>query len=354
MTDHNTPHWKKALLPIGSTLRQAIQNLDESTLQIVLVVSEDGTLLGTLTDGDIRRGLLRGLDLDSPIDSIIHEDPLVAPPEMDKHSALQVMQVNRVRQLPVVDKNRKVIDLYLLKELLQPKHRPSPMVIMAGGKGTRLRPHTENCPKPLLPVGGKPMLEHIIERAKAEGLTDIILAIHYLGHMIEDYFGDGSKWGVHISYLREDKPLGTAGALNLLDPRPSVPFLVTNGDVLTEVRYGEVLDFHMRNNAQATMAVSLYEWQHPYGVVRTNGVNITGFEEKPVYRTHINAGVYVLSPEAIELIPEGSNCDMPDLFQNLINQEKKAIVYPIHEHWLDVGRLSDFEQAGNYICDDNR
>jgi len=229
--------------------------------------------------------------------------------------------------------------------LLVPAQRPNLMVIMAGGEGTRLRPHTENCPKPLLPVGGKPMLEHIIERARAEGFLRFVLAIHYLGHMIEDYFGDGSRWQVQIDYLREESPLGTAGAIGLLDPRPNAPFLVSNGDVLTDIRYGELLDFHCYHGASATMAVRLHEWQHPFGVVRTKGVDIIGFEEKPIARSHINAGIYVLEPMTLEALTPGERCDMPTLFSRLQERTVRTIVYPMHEPWLDVGRADDLRRA---------
>ena len=308
----------------------------------MLVVSSDGTLLGTLTDGDIRRGLLRGLELSASIDPIFYREPLVVPAQLGRDMVLQIMQANKIRQLPVVDGQRRVVGLHLWDELMVPGQRPNLMVIMAGGQGSRLRPHTENCPKPLLPVGGKPMLEHIIERARAEGFQNFVLAIHYLGHMIEDHFGDGSRWRIKIDYLREESPLGTAGAIGLLSPRPDVPFLVSNGDVLTDIHYGELLDFHCRHGASATMAVRVHEWQHPFGVVRTKGVDIVGFEEKPIARSHINAGIYVLEPSALDALTAGERCDMPTLFSRLQQLSVRTIVYPMHEPWLDVGRLDDY------------
>jgi dTDP-glucose pyrophosphorylase len=326
-------------------LRQAIGNLDESALQIILVVSEQDVLLGTLTDGDIRRGLLRGLDLSCEIDSLMTREPLVVPEEMPPNTVLQLMQTNKIHQLPVVDQRRRVVGLRLWDELHSPGQRPNLMVIMAGGLGTRLRPYTEDCPKPLLPVNGKPMLQHIIERAKAEGFSRFVLAINYLGQMIQEYFGDGGRWQVQIEYLRETSPLGTAGAISLLDPRPELPFLVSNGDVLTDIRYNELLDFHRRHGAAATMAVRLHEWQHPFGVVRTNGVDIVGFDEKPVARTHINAGIYVLEPSSLDALDVGERCDMPTLFSRLQDRSARTIVYPMHEPWLDVGREDDLERA---------
>jgi dTDP-glucose pyrophosphorylase len=337
--------WRKALLPAGSTLQQAIRSLDSSGLQIVLVVAADDTLVGTLTDGDIRRGLLRGLDLKSAIESIVQHNPLVVPTQMGREVVLQLMQANKFHQLPVVDERRRVVGLHLWDDLIAPGQRANLMVVMAGGRGTRLRPLTENCPKPLLPVNGKPMLEHIIERARLEGFQHFVFAVHYLSQMIEEHFGDGSRWHVQIDYLREDMPLGTAGALGLLNPRPDCALLVTNGDVLTDIRYGELLDFHLRNGAAATMAVRLHEWQHPFGVVRTKGVDIIGFEEKPVTRSHINAGIYVLEPASLDALNDREPCDMPTLFSRLQERAARTIVYPMHEPWLDVGRPGDYDAA---------
>jgi NDP-sugar pyrophosphorylase family protein len=197
----------------------------------------------------------------------------------------------------------------------------------------------------MLPVAGKPMLQHIIERAKLEGFRHFVLAIHYLGHMIEDHFGNGERMEVRIDYLREQRPLGTAGALGLLNPKPDTPIVVTNGDVITDIRYGELLDFHIRYDADATMAVRMHEWQHPFGVVHTQGVEIVGFEEKPVALSHINAGVYALDPDALSVLIDDAHCDMPTLFERLQAKAKRTVAYPMHEPWLDVGRHSDLDLA---------
>jgi dTDP-glucose pyrophosphorylase len=339
--------WRKSLLTANATLHQAILCLDESSLKIVVVIAEDGRLLGTLTDGDIRRGLLRGLEMSTSVEDIIQRNPLVVPQQWGRDTVLQFMHANKIHQMPVVDDSRFVVGLHLWDELLIPIKRSNILVIMAGGRGTRLGEQTQYCPKPLLPVGGKPMLEHIIERAKAEGFEHFVLAIHHLGHMIEDYFGDGSKLKVNIKYLRENTALGTAGALSLLQERPTEPFLVTNGDVLTDIRYSELLDFHIKHGAAATMAVSLHEWQHPFGVVKISGVDIIGFEEKPVARSHINAGIYALEPDALDLISPNELCDMPTLFSRIQDRPARTIVYPMHEPWLDVGRPADLEKARN-------
>jgi dTDP-glucose pyrophosphorylase len=340
--------WRKALLPPTATLQDAIRSLDESALQIILVVSEEDVLLGTLTDGDIRRGLMRGLDLSGPVDSLMTREPLVVPEGIPAKTAAQLMQMNRIHQLPVVDERRRVVGLRVWYELQASSQRANQMVIMAGGLGTRLRPYTEDCPKPLLQVSGKPMLEHIIERAKTEGFHRFVIAINYLGHMIEEYFADGARWQVHIEYLREKLPLGTAGAIRLLEPSPELPVLVSNGDVLTDIRYSELLEFHCRHRAAATMAVRQHEWQHPFGVVRTDGIEIVGFEEKPVARSHINAGIYVLEPDCLDALEADVPCDMPALFARLQDRGARTIAYPMHEPWLDVGREDDLERAVSF------
>lgn len=337
--------WQEALLSADSTVQQAIRNLDQVAIKIALVVNDQGQLQGTVSDGDIRRGLLKGLDLNSPIAAIIHHDALVVPPEMTNAMVMQLMIANKISQIPVVDEQHRVVGLHLWDEIISPPTRSNLMVIMAGGKGMRLRPFTENCPKPMVTVAGKPMLEHIIERGKREGFSHFVLAIHYLGHMIEEYFGNGSRLGVQIDYLREQSPLGTAGALSLLNPRPDVAFVVTNGDVMTDIRYGELLDFHKRSGAAATMAVRIHEWQHPFGVVETQGIDIVGFVEKPLARSHINAGVYALSPEALLELALETPCDMPTLFERLQAKDKRIVAYPMHEPWLDVGRPDDLAQA---------
>jgi dTDP-glucose pyrophosphorylase len=341
-------NWCQAILPTNATIGQVIRNLNQIGIKIVMVTNEEGILEGTISDGDIRRALLKGLNLNSPITNVIHRIALVVPPELDRELVKQLMVTNKIQQIPVVDANHHVVGLHLWDELTTPVIRPNLMVIMAGGKGTRLRPHTENCPKPLLPVAGKPMLEHIIERAKLDGFTRFVLAIHYLGHMIEAHFGDGARLGVQIEYLKEESPLGTAGALGLLNPQPDKPFVVTNGDVITDIRYGEMLDFHVRHAAAATMAVRVHEWQHPFGVVQMQGVEIVGFEEKPITRSHINAGVYALEPNALNVLAADALCDMPTLFERLQAKAQRTVAYPMHEPWLDVGRPDDL-QAANQI-----
>jgi dTDP-glucose pyrophosphorylase len=348
----STPEfWTQAVLPPGSTIRQAAEVLNEASLRIVLVIDADGVLVGTISDGDIRRGLLKGLSLTSLIDSIVRKEALVVPPNLSRDVVVQMMIANKIQQIPIVDKDLHVIGLHLWDELRAPALRANIMVIMAGGKGTRLHPQTLNCPKPLLPIAGKPMLEHIIERAKVQGFSHFIIAIHYLGQMIEEYFSNGDAFGVKIEYLREESPLGTAGALSLLNPLPNCAIVVTNGDVLTDIHYGEILDFHMQHNSTATMAVRVHESQNPFGVVQTHGLEITGYEEKPLSHTYINAGVYVLEPSVINFLTPSVPCDMPSLFGYVRELGEKTVAYPIHERWLDVGSPGELQKASqeNYL-----
>jgi dTDP-glucose pyrophosphorylase len=343
--NQNEELWRRAIFPANASMLDVIQNLDLVAIKIVLITAENGKLLGTISDGDIRRGLLKGLGLNSSIDSVIQQNPLVVLPEMSRDWVMKLMVANKVQQIPIVDDNHHLVGLHLWDIIATPPVRYNQMVIMAGGMGTRLRPFTEECPKPLLPVAGKPMLEHIIERAKSEGFSRFLLAIHYKGQMIEDHFGNGDSFDVQIDYLREKFPLGTAGALGLIKPIPDLPFIVTNGDVISDIQYGELLDFHSRQNAIATMAVRLHEWQHPFGVVQMRGVEIVGFEEKPVARSHINAGIYVLQPDALSSLGQDEHCDMPTLFQRLQAEEKCIVGYPMHEPWIDVGRPDDLNRA---------
>jgi dTDP-glucose pyrophosphorylase len=347
ITEQKERDWRKSILRPNATIGQAIRNLNDTSIKIVLIANDAGTIEGTLSDGDIRRGILRGLDINSSIISIIRRNSLVVPQEMKRELVMQLMLANKVQQIPIVDDQHHIVGLYLWDEISTPPKRPNMMVIMAGGMGTRLLPYTEKCPKPLLSVAGKPMLEHIIERAKLEGFNHFVLAIHYLGDMIEDHFGNGNLFGVQIDYSREKSPLGTAGSLSLLDPIPEVPFVVTNGDIITDIRYGDLLDFHTRHSATATMAVRVHEWQHPFGVVQTKGVEIVGFEEKPISRSHINAGVYALDPGALSVLSSDEHCDMPTLFERIKNRNQRTVVYPMHEPWLDVGRPDDLLAANN-------
>lgn len=341
--------WRPAVLPTDATIQDAANVLEQTGLQIVLVVNSGGELYGTVSDGDIRRGLLHSRGILDPITTITESKPLVVPVDMNRLAVVQIMKANKLHQIPTVDQENRLVGLHLWDHMEAAPQRPNVMVIMAGGLGTRMLPHTQECPKPMLELGGKPMLEHIIQRAMAEGFRRFVVTLNYLGHMIEDYFGSGERLGVEIKYTREVDPLGTAGALSLLEDVPSEPFVVTNGDVITNIGYSKILDFHCQHKAAATMAVRLHEWQNPFGVVKIDGLQITGFEEKPVTRSYINAGVYVLSPGCLSNLELGDRCDMPILFRRLQDIGSKTTAYAMHEQWLDVGRPDDYVVAEKSI-----
>lgn len=339
--------WQDCVLSPKTTIREAAKNLNETSLKIVLVADDEGLLKGTVCDGDIRRGLLGEENLDSELFKIMKTDPLVAPESWDRSSILQLMNANKVQQVPIVDAENKLVGLHLWDEVNTPLIRENTVVIMAGGKGVRLRPHTFEKPKPMVEVAGKPMLEHIIERAKAEGFRNFVLAVHYLGHVIENYFGDGEKFGVKIQYLKEKEPLGTAGALSLLDADMKKPFIVTNSDIMTDVKLSDMLLFHEKHNSFATMAVKLHEFELPFGVVEVNELEIIGFTEKPTLRSRVNSGIYVLDPSSLDHLQRDEPCDMPQLFEKLRFMGEKITAYPMHEPWLDVGRPDDLKKARN-------
>ena len=337
--------WRHTLMSTDSRISDVIRRLDEVGMKIILVVNSSGSLEGTVSDGDVRRGLLKGLKLDSSVMDILHKNPLVVSSYVERELVLRIMSANKIQQIPVVDEDNQPIGLHLWDEITTPMLRANPMVIMAGGYGKRMLPYTNNCPKPLLSVAGKPILQHIIERAKSGGFSNFIISINYLGNLIEQYFGDGSNLGVRIEYLCEQEPLGTAGALSLMKLSSKVPLVVTNGDLVSDISYGSLLDFHAWHSATATMAVRAHEWQHPFGVVAMQGVEIVGFQEKPIARSHINAGVYVLEPEALDYLEHNQECDMPTLFERLRAGGMKTVAYPMHEPWLDVGRPDDLQKA---------
>lgn len=338
-------NWRLAVVNCDATISEVIKSLEVSGLQIVLMASQDNFLVGTITDGDVRRGILKGSRLDSKAIDIANKKPLVAPLGVGDETVFSLMTANKIHQLPIIDAEQKLAGLHVLDMIIAPTSLPNFMVIMAGGKGLRLRPYTENCPKPMLEVGGKPIIEHIIEGAVAKGIQNFILAVHYLGDVIKNHFGDGSKFGVNIHYLNEESPLGTAGALSLIQERLEHPFIVINGDVMTAVNYSELLEFHNRQGATGTMAVQYYELRNPFGIVKTQGIDIVGFEEKPVYRSHINAGIYVLSPNALTFLTHDQYCDMPSLLITMKNKDCRVVAYPIHEAWMDIGRPHDLDLA---------
>lgn len=337
--------WRSVCLSPESSIRDAIETLNRTALQLVVVLDKTGVIVGTVSDGDIRRGLIKGETIDSQLSSVLFHNPVLVPEGLDRSHVEQLMRINKVRQVPVVDAQRRVIGLHLWDEVVQQESITNPFVIMAGGLGKRLMPLTKDTPKPMLKVSGRPILEHIILRAKGEGFRNFLISVNYLAAVIEEYFLEGERLGVNIRYLREKNPLGTAGGLSLVDNITSQPLIVSNGDVLCDIRFRDLLSFHIKHNADATMAIKPYEITNPFGVVRTSGIDILSFDEKPVFRSHINAGVYVVSSRALEHLQPGERCDMPDFFSRLKASGLKTIGYPMHEPWLDLGRKEDLDRA---------
>ena len=337
--------WRDSIVKINTPIKIAIERLNKVGIKIALVLDENYLLLGTISDGDFRRGMLSGLTLEDTVEKIMNKNPRTVNEGTSRLEILKLMNDTKILQIPIVDRNNFVIGLHLWDDISVQAKYSNIMVIMAGGKGSRLHPQTENRPKPMLLVAGIPILEHIIKRARSQGFNHFIIAINYLGQIIEDYFKDGHKFGVKIEYLHEDVPLGTAGALSLLSNKPERAFIVTNGDVITDINYSDFLEYHTVQNAAATVAVHTHEFQIPYGVVQINGLEVESYEEKPIVSSLINAGVYALDPDILDLITEPKFRDMPELLDISRDLKKKVIVYPLHESWIDIGRPIDLEIA---------
>lgn len=337
--------WRKVLVAAGDSIHDTVRVIDAAALQIALVVDPQGRLRGTVTDGDIRRGILRGIGLDAPVESIMNPTPLVAKEGEDGTAILALMKQHRIHQIPVVDADGMLVGLETLDGLLEPERKDNPVVLMAGGLGTRLGQLTRDKPKPMLQVGDRPMLETILLNFIEYGFHKFYISVNYKAEMVQAHFGNGARWGVEIEYLHERERLGTAGALSLLEARPQLPLLVMNGDIMTRVNFDALLDFHTRNRAAATLGVREFSHTIPYGVVRMQGNQVLSLQEKPVEKVFVSAGIYVLQPEVLDLVPSNRFYDMPTLFQELMDRGRPTVGFPIHEYWLDIGRMEDFERA---------
>lgn len=328
-----------------ASIIEAIKAIEAGGAQIALVTDTEGKLLGTVTDGDIRRGLLKGIATSQAVAQVMNKTPRVLDAGLGRAAAVEMMRRLSIHQLPVIDAHSRVVGLELFDELVAPQDSDTLVVLMAGGLGTRLRPLTENVPKPMIPVGGRPLLETIVRNFETQGFRRIFLSVNYKSEVIREHFGDGLRFGVSIDYLVEQQRLGTAGALSLLPQRPTGPIIVMNGDLLTSVNFRHLVEFHRQQGARATMCVREYSFQVPYGVVQTDGSRLKQIVEKPVHSFFVNAGVYVIEPSALVLLPEGQPFDMPQLFDAITSRDGIASVFPIHEYWLDIGRFDDLERA---------
>lgn len=337
--------WRNTLIPPTMPILKAIEKIDVNSLQIALITDDQGRLLGTVTDGDIRRGILKGIALNDSVSLIMNKKPIMVRSNISRNNILTTMKVAQIRHIPVVDEDGRVVNLEVMDEVLESAGLDNWVVLMAGGLGSRLSPLTDECPKPLLKVGSRPILETILENFIEYNFRKFYISLNYRGEMIRNYFGDGSRWGADIRYIYEDKRLGTAGALSLLPEKPSSPLLVMNGDLLTKVNFKQLLEFHLDHKAAATMCVREYDFQVPFGVVKTDNYRLRQIDEKPVQRFFVNAGIYVIEPNILEVIPQNQFFDMPELFDQLIKEEQETVVFPIREYWMDIGHLADFERA---------
>ncbi len=340
-------NFHKTLLSPTATIREALKIIDSGAMKIALVVDGNQKLLGTLTDGDVRRAILNGCGLDSSIQDVYYKSPTTCGINDSKEKILQLAVAHKLYQIPVIDDEGRIVSIAEVDDLLRPIHRKNKVVLMAGGLGSRLSPLTDTTPKPMLHVGNKPILETIIENFAKYGYTEIIISVNYKSHIIEEYFGDGERFGVEITYIHETKRMGTAGALSLMRDHLSEPFFVMNGDLLTNINFEHMHDYHLSHDAIATMAVREYDFQVPYGVVNVLDGKIVSIEEKPTHRFFVSAGIYMLSPDVLPNIPEDQFFDMPTLFEKLISERHNAVSFPIREYWLDIGRMSDYERANS-------
>ena len=338
--------WKSVVIKADATIRDAMRVIDEAALRIGLVCNEQHELLGTVTDGDIRRGLLVDCEMHDAVDKVLNKQPMTAKLTDTRQQRLKLMDRYDLLALPILDENNCLVGLETLHQALQPTKRDNPVFIMAGGFGTRLKPLTDNCPKPMLPVGDKPMLEHLINQFIKLGFHQFYISTHYMPEQIQNHFGDGNQLGVSITYVHEKTPLGTGGALGLL-PRnlPKLPLIMMNGDVLTKVDFTRLLDHHEQHKFDATMCVRELEHQVPFGVIESEGNLITEMVEKPTFRYRINTGIYVLSPECVAAVQPEHRIDLPTLLEQRIKQQKNVGIYASYDYWLDIGHMNDYQKA---------
>jgi dTDP-glucose pyrophosphorylase/CBS domain-containing protein len=335
------------------SIRAAMACMDRGRCGIALVVDWERCLLGTITDGDVRRAILAGTDLESPVSILLarkistrYPMPVTAQFGTKREALLELLQENVLRQIPILDNDGRIVDLVMLDDLIPTQDLQLQAMIMAGGLGTRLRPLTEDLPKPMLPVGDKPLMELVIEQLRQVGIRRINVATHYKAEKISDHFGDGSSFGVELNYVNEDKPLGTGGALGLIDA-PKEPLLVINGDILTQMDFRAMLAYHRKHHAVMTVAVKQYDIKVPYGVIECEGSRVCALKEKPQMHFLVNAGVYLLEPKVYEFIPNGEHFNMTDMIHQLLAADHIVASFPIIEYWLDIGKLANYEQAQN-------
>lgn len=338
---------KKACISPDVTIKQALEAIDKSAIEIALVVDQEFRLLGMATDGDIRRAILRGADINACIETVMNKNYTAIGEDIPHDTAIRIMAEHSFRHIPVIDQQGHLKDIILWQDVIKPKKKTNYVLLLAGGLGTRLRPLTEDVPKPMLKVGDKPIIETIIGQFKQNGFINILVSVNYKADVIEDYLKDGSHLGVNIQYIKETKRLGTAGPIRLAKEYLAEPFFVMNGDLLTNLNLSNMMDFHTSNGFDLTIATKKYELQIPYGVVRMDDIAVTGMDEKPIIGYFINAGIYCLDPKLIDYIPEDQYYDFNVLINQAISDELSIGSFPITEYWMDIGQMADYQKAAN-------
>lgn len=333
------------VVTVAATVAEVVAVIDRGELGLALVCDDGGRLVGLVTDVDIRKGLLRGMKLDDPVDTIMNRTPSVADAGATREELIAFLHRTGVRQVPVVDASRRVVGVEILKDLSAARARATEVVIMAGGRGQRLRPLTDDVPKPMLPIGGRPLLERLIERLREQGFAQITLAVHYKGELIERYFGNGDKHGVRIRYVREPEQRGTAGSLFLLEPRPTTPFITINGDLLTDLNFESLISYHEAHQADLTMCVTEYRVEVPFGVIELDGERVIDVREKPGASFPVNAGIYVVAPALLERVGPRAHLDMTELARLALDLGARVTCFPMRERWVDIGTQSDYRRA---------
>lgn len=339
----------KLIVPCGATLLEALQVLDQGGESIAFVAGADGRVVGTLTDGDIRRTLLGGASLDDRcLLQTMRRDFAFVTPTTGRAEVLDIMRARDIGQLPVLDEDGSLCGMHTIGQMLSRTERPNAAVILAGGRGVRLYPLTETLPKPMVMVAGRPILERLVLHLMSHGIRQIYLSVNYLAHIIEDHFGDGSRFGCRIEYLREERPLGTGGPLSLLDSAPECPMIVLNGDLVTQCDIGRMIDFHSNGGFIATFGLRPYKVEIPFGVAKVEGNQLLELEEKPTHRMLINAGMYVLSPEAVRMVPRDREFPITELFGYCLEAGQPVGAHLVEDDWLDVGRPEELKRANGH------
>lgn len=337
--------WPKSLVDASATLQDTLQTIDASCLRIAVVADKDRHVLGTVTDGDIRRGLLAGLELHAPVTKVMNTNPTLASPNDTKSRILGWMKAKQILHVPIVDTDRRLIGMHIYNDLVDKQQPIHWVVLMAGGLGSRLAPLTDHCPKPLLDVGGRPILETIIRTLAEQGFHQFYVSVNHKANLIKDFLNNGAQWGVEIRYLQEKEKLGTAGALSLLPENPSDSILIMNADLLTKLNARKLMAFHEAHGGHVTLGVRKYQMQVPYGVVKTQHTELIEIQEKPIHEFYISSGICALSPEVLQLIIPGKPLNMPDLINLARSDGLKTLSYPVQEYWTDIGRIEDYIQA---------